>query len=203
MAPKLLIATSNQGKLRDFRTLAPNGVELVSLADLGLPSPEETGSTFAENADLKAISAASNSGLLALADDSGLEVDALGGAPGAYSARYAGEPVSDSRNIDKLLRELVDAGPDERSARFRCVVTIASPSGILARAEGSCEGSIGFERRGVHGFGYDPIFLLPGGRTMAELPPTEKNLISHRAKAIAAIGPALRMILENLRTGAT
>jgi XTP/dITP diphosphohydrolase len=203
MAPKLLIATSNQGKLREFRTLAPNGVELVSLADLGLPSPEETGSTFAENADLKALSAASTSGLLALADDSGLEVDALGGAPGVYSARYAGEPVSDSRNIDKLLRELDGLGPDKRSARFRCVVSIASPSGVLARADGSCEGSIGYAPRGDHGFGYDPVFVLPDGRTMAELPPAEKNLISHRAKAIAAIGPALRTILENLRTSAT
>ncbi|MBN9065968.1 MAG: RdgB/HAM1 family non-canonical purine NTP pyrophosphatase [Rhizobiales bacterium] len=202
MAPKLLIATSNQGKLREFRTLAPEGVELVSLVDLGLPSPEETGATFIENADLKALAAASASGLLALADDSGLEVDTLKGAPGVHSARFAGEPVSDSRNIDKLLVMLGSKNAADRSARFRCAVSVASPAGILARADGCCEGSIGYEPRGSHGFGYDPIFVLPDGRTMAELPPDEKNLISHRAKAIAAIGPALHAILENLRTSA-
>lgn len=203
MAPKLLIATTNRGKLREFLALAPAGVELVSLSDLGLPSPEETGATFVENADLKARAAAGASGLIALADDSGLEVDALNGAPGVRSARFAGEPTSDNRNVDRLLRELELAPSPERTARFRCAVSVASPAGILARAEGVCEGSIGLKRRGANGFGYDPVFVLPDGRTMAELRADEKNSMSHRARAIAAVGPTLRTILEELRTDAT
>jgi XTP/dITP diphosphohydrolase len=202
MAPKLLIATANQGKLREFRSLALEGVELLSLADLGLPSPEETGTTLVENADLKARAAAGASGMLALADDSGLEVDALNGAPGVYSARFAGEPGCDDRNIDKLLRKLELGATRDRTARFRCAISVASPAGILARAEGVCEGSIGRTRRGSNGFGYDPVFVLADGRTMAELPTAEKNAISHRARAIAAISPALRTMLKELRTDA-
>lgn len=203
MAPRMLIATSNQGKLREFRSLVPEDVVLVSLADLGLPSPDETGATFAENADLKAQFAAAKSGLLSMADDSGLEVDALGGAPGVYSARYAGEPSSDKRNIDKLLRKLEATSRARREARFWCAVSIASPEGVLARGAGQCEGVIGFEPRGTNGFGYDPIFVLPDGRTMAELPQDEKNVISHRAKALSAIRPALDSIIENLRNAAS
>jgi XTP/dITP diphosphohydrolase len=199
LAPRLLIATSNQGKLREFRSLVPEGVVLVSLSDLRLASPEETGSTFAENAILKASAAASASGLLTLADDSGLEVEALGGAPGVYSARYAGEPVSDRRNCEKLLRDLASEPDGARAARFRCVVAIADRTGFLAQAEGVCEGKIGHEPRGDNGFGYDPIFVLPDGRTMAQLSSDEKNQTSHRAKALAAIGPELRALLGDSR----
>lgn len=200
MAPRLLIATSNQGKLREFRALVPEGVELVALADLGLNAPEETGVTFAENADLKALAAAQASGLLALADDSGLEVDGLDGAPGVYSARYAGEPASDERNVELLLANLRKRTGAARSARFRCAISIASPGGVLARGEGRCEGEIAEQPRGSNGFGYDPVFLLPGGRTLAEYEPEEKNAISHRSNAIRMIGPKLRSILEHLRT---
>jgi XTP/dITP diphosphohydrolase len=198
LAPRLLIATTNQGKLREYYALVPEGVELVTLADLGLNAPEETGATFAENADLKALAAAQTSGLVALADDSGLEVDALGGAPGVYSARYAGEPVSDERNVKRLLANLGDG--DTRSAHFTCAISIASQTGILARGDGRCEGEIAEQPRGSNGFGYDPIFLLPDGRTLAELAPEEKNEISHRSRAIRSIAPALRSILEQLRT---
>ena len=199
MAPRLLIATSNQGKLREFLALVPEGVELVSLADLGLSAPEETGATFAENADLKALSAARAAHVIALADDSGLEVDALGGAPGVASARYSGEPADDHRNLEKVLRELRDRPDAGRTARFRCAISIASAEGVLARSEGVCEGRIAKGPRGGNGFGYDPIFLLPGGRTLAEYPIEDKNKISHRAKAITSITPILREILEQVR----
>ena len=198
VAPRLLIATTNQGKLREFYALVPEGVELVTLADLGLNAPEETGGTFAENADLKALAAAQASGLIALADDSGLEVDTLGGAPGVYSARYAGEPVSDERNIELLLANL--RNHESRSAHFTCAISIASSTGILARSEGRCMGEIAQAPRGENGFGYDPVFMLPDGRTMAEYEPEEKNQISHRSHAIRAIAPALRSILEQIRT---
>lgn len=202
LAPRLLIATSNQGKLREFRSLVPEGVVLLSLSDLGLDSPEETGTTFAENAILKAQAASAASKILTLADDSGLEVDALGGAPGVYSARYAGEPVSDRRNCERLLRNLASVPDKRRSARFRCVVAIADASGLLAQAEGICAGVIGHEPRGDNGFGYDPIFVLPDGRTMAQLSPEEKNRTSHRAKALTAIGPTLRVLLADPRNSA-
>jgi XTP/dITP diphosphohydrolase len=198
MAPRLLIATMNQGKLREFYALVPEGVELVTLADLGLNAPDETGDTFTENADLKALAAAQASGLIALADDSGLEVDALGGAPGVYSARYAGEPASDQRNVELLLANLRDGA--SRSAHFTCAISIASPAGVLARGEGRCQGEIAKTPRGSHGFGYDPVFLLPDGRSLAEYEPEEKNRISHRSQAIKSIAPALRSILEQLRT---
>lgn len=200
MAPRMLIATSNQGKLREFRSLAPENVVLVSLTDLGLPSPDETGSTLMENADLKALAGARASGLLTLADDSGLEVDALDGAPGIFSARYAGEPASDDRNIAKLLAELADIPEDRRVARFRCAISVARPDGIALRADGVCAGVIGRAPRGGNGFGYDPVFVLPDGRTMAELADDEKNLISHRARAIVAAAPMLRSMLEETRT---
>jgi XTP/dITP diphosphohydrolase len=198
MAPRLLIATTNQGKLREFYALVPEGVELVTLADLGLNAPEETGVTFSENADLKALAAAQASGLIALADDSGLEVEALGGAPGVYSARYAGEPTCDQRNLELLLANLGDS--TVRTAHFTCAISIASPAGILARGEGRCDGEIAKSPRGSNGFSYDPVFLLPDGRTLAEYEPEEKNRVSHRSNAIGSITPALRSILEQLRT---
>ncbi len=192
---RLLIATNNRGKVREYRELlADLPFEITFPAQEGLTlTVEETGRTFAENARLKAVAFARASGLLTLADDSGLEVDALGGAPGIYSARYAGPRASDADRICKLLNALADTPPGRRTARFRCVIALARPDGTVHTVAGTCEGEIGFAPRGEHGFGYDPIFLVAGykGRTMAELPPEEKNRISHRAKAVAAARPLL------------
>ncbi len=194
---KLLIATNNPGKAREYRALlADLPVEITFPAQEGLAlEVEETGETFAANARLKAVAFAQASGLPALADDSGLEVDALGGAPGVRSARYAGPGATDADRTRKLLAALADVPPGRRTARFRCVVALAWPDGVVQTAEGVCEGEIGFEPRGAHGFGYDPVFLVAGygGRTMAELPPAEKNRISHRARAVAAAWPFLTL----------
>jgi len=202
VAPRMLIATSNQGKLREFLALVPEGNEFASLSDFDLFPPAETGMTFAENADIKALAAARGAHLIALADDSGLEIDALDGAPGVFSARYSGEPADDRRNLEKVLSELEARPGSARTARFRCAISIASTNGVLARSEGVCEGVIAAEARGSNGFGYDPIFLLPDGRTLAEHSTVEKNRVSHRAKAIAAITPDLRFILEQARIDA-
>lgn len=186
---KLLLATFNDGKLRELRGIL-SGIpyELVSLAELGITSEvEETGSTFAENAALKAREYARLSGLLTLADDSGLEVDALGRAPGVKSARYAGPGASDEDRYALLLRNLQGVPEEKRTARFRCVVAIATPEGEVRLAEGTVEGMIAEQPRGSHGFGYDPVFYIPElGVTMAELPPEKKNDISHRARAVRA-----------------
>lgn len=196
--PKLLIATNNAGKWQEYALLlADLPIALASPVDEGLVSPvEEHGTTFAENAILKARAYCRLSGLPALADDSGLEVDALDGAPGIYSARYAGEGVSDADRYNKLLAALSDLPAERRSARFRCVIALALPDGTLLTAEGTCEGIIATAPRGEHGFGYDPIFYLPAlGCTMAELSPEVKNRISHRARAVMSIKPALRRLL--------
>ncbi|GIW03550.1 MAG: non-canonical purine NTP pyrophosphatase [Thermomicrobiales bacterium] len=198
----IVLATSNPGKIAEFRKLLPGSVHVVSLDELGIVLPPETGQTFAENAIAKALSAAQQSGMLAIADDSGLEVDVLGGAPGVRSARYAGEAGNDAANRARLLAELEGVPPERRTARFRCVVALASPDGLIAWEEGVCEGSIATEPAGTFGFGYDPIFLLPDGRTMAELPPGEKNTISHRARAYEAIRPALIRALEDAKASA-
>jgi XTP/dITP diphosphohydrolase len=187
----ILLATSNPGKIAEFRKLLPDIVRVVSLDELGIVLPPETGQTFAENAIAKAIAAAQEAGMLAIADDSGLEVDVLDGAPGVRSARYAGNPGNDEANRARLLAELRGVPPEKRTARFRCAVALASPDELIAWEEGVCEGSIAEAPAGQYGFGYDPIFLLPDGRTMAELPPEEKNKISHRARAYQAIRPAL------------
>jgi XTP/dITP diphosphohydrolase len=187
----LLLASNNQGKLEELRSLLPDDVVIRTLDDVGLDSPEETGETISENATLKAVTAAKASGLLTLADDSGLEIDALGGQPGVRSARYAGEPMSDQRNIDRVLDELDCVPAEERDAAFVCVLTLANPDGVLASARGRCLGAIGYEPRGSNGFGYDPIFVLQDGRTMAELDSAEKNQISHRGKALREILPAV------------
>ncbi len=183
---RLLIATGNAGKKREFaRLLATLPVEVVGLDDLGLANDvEESGATFAENALLKARAYAARSGLLTLADDSGLEVDALGGAPGVQSARYGG-PCLDDRGRYELLLANLRAVPDERrTARFRCTIALVAPNGREATAEGACEGRIVHAPRGEHGFGYDPVFWVNNeGCTMAELPPERKNVISHRAVA--------------------
>ncbi len=196
---RLLVATKNPGKLREYQTLlADLPVEWVSLQDVGLASIQipETGVTFAENACLKATAYARASGLMTLADDSGLEVDALGGEPGVRSARYAGPRASDEDRYRKLLAALGDTPVERRTARFRCVVAMATPEGAVETAEGVCEGRIGFEPRGNNGFGYDPVFILADrDATMAELSAAEKNAISHRSRALAAARPILERLL--------
>jgi XTP/dITP diphosphohydrolase len=198
---KLLIATNNQGKVREYEVLLQDlpSVRITFPAQEGLAlEVEETGETFVENAHLKALSFARASGLPTLADDSGLEVDALDGAPGVRSARYAGPGTDDVGRYRKLLAELEDVPPSRRSARFRCVVALALPDGEVHTAEGTCEGEIGFSPRGEFGFGYDPVFVVAGhgGQTMAELPPEVKNQISHRARAVQVMLPGLRRWLS-------
>jgi XTP/dITP diphosphohydrolase len=205
---KLLIATNNQGKVREYKALLQDlpGVKITFPAQEGLVlEVQETGETFEENARLKAQAYARISGLPTLADDSGLEVDALAGAPGVRSARYAGPKTSDRDRYRKLLAELADVPPTLRSARFRCVVALAIPQDAMYIAEGTCEGQIGLVPRGAFGFGYDPIFVVEGqdGRTMAELPPQVKNQISHRARAVQAMLPDLRRLLSPPARGMT
>jgi XTP/dITP diphosphohydrolase len=196
---KLLIATNNPGKVREYEELLEDlPVEITFPAQVGLDlAVVESGETFEENAHLKAQAYAQASGLLTLADDSGLEVDALNGAPGVHSARYAGPGTSDADRYRKLLDALADVPAGQRSARFRCVIAVAQPGGTVQIAEGTCEGQIEFEPRGEHGFGYDPVFVVDGwqGQTMAELPPDVKNAISHRARAMQAARPLLAEIL--------
>jgi XTP/dITP diphosphohydrolase len=193
---RLLVATRNQGKKREFEELlAPLDASICYPDDLGLDlDVREDGTTYAENARKKAQGYARASGLLTLADDSGLEVDALGGAPGIHSARYVSG--SDADRVVTVLRHLRDVPWRRRTARFRCVVVIVSPGGDTHQAEGVCEGKIAFEPAGGGGFGYDPIFYLPPyGCTMAQLSREEKNRISHRARAVQAAFPALRQLL--------
>ena len=186
MSPRLLLGTNNQGKLREYRTLlADIPFELVSPAEIKISGDvPETGKTFEENARLKALAFMQRSGLLTLADDSGLEVDALHGEPGVMSARYAGEHADDTERIRYFLKKLKDVPREQRTARFRAVIAIASPDGIIRTVEGQCEGYITLEPRGEKGFGYDPVFFVPEmGKTMAELPAAIKNRISHRGRA--------------------
>jgi len=184
--PKLLLSTRNPAKVREYWLLL-QGIpyEIVTLAEGGIDEVvEETGVTFEENAALKAKAYASLSNMLTLADDSGLEVTALSGAPGALSRRYAGENVSDRERIDFLLTKLSDIPWEERTARFKCVIAIASPEGELVLCQGECQGILAFEPTGENGFGYDPIFYLPQlDKTMAELSIEEKNEVSHRGQA--------------------
>ena len=183
--------------MREFRELLGSQFEISDLQSRpALTLPEETGSTFEQNAILKAVTVSKAVDRLVIADDSGLEVDALGGAPGIYSARYAGGNASDRNNIDKLLGEL-RARNEKRSARFRCVIALARNGRLLGTFEGVVEGAIVDLPRGTNGFGYDPIFQPDGfEETFAEMAPELKNEISHRAKAIAALREALRE-LEN------
>jgi XTP/dITP diphosphohydrolase len=189
----LLLATANRGKLRELAALlAPLGVSLRSLADFpGVALPPE-GDDYAENAAAKASAAARASGLAALADDSGLEVAALGAAPGPRSARYGGPGLDDAGRSTHLLEALARTGSSDRSARFVCVAALARPGAEVALARGECRGRILAEPRGAAGFGYDPVFQPDGyAASLAELPPELKNRISHRARAVAALGPAL------------
>ena len=188
MCRKLLLATNNPGKVGEFRSMLSGlGFELVTPGDAGITTRvEETGSTYEENARLKAVTFAAQSGMLSLADDSGLEVDALGGEPGVRSARYAGEKASDAERVRFLLGTLAGVPWEKRKARFCCVIALATPAGDIAVREGECRGMITFEPKGAFGFGYDPIFYFPElGKTMAELLPDIKDRISHRARAAA------------------
>jgi XTP/dITP diphosphohydrolase len=193
----LLLATHNPHKTREFAAILGEEFRIVDLSIDAAKPVEETGATFEKNAILKAVTTSQDRQPLVVADDSGLEVDALDGAPGIYSARYMGENASDSENIDKLLRELRSRSVPEkkRSARFRCVIALAQNGKLLNTFEGVVEGNIVDLPRGRNGFGYDPVFQ-PNGfeQTFAEMGPELKNKISHRAKAIAALREALRKI---------
>jgi XTP/dITP diphosphohydrolase len=184
--PKLLLATNNKAKVREYKYLFQDlPLELVSPAELGINTRvDEVGGSLEDNAILKATTLAQESHLLALADDSGLEVDVLGGEPGRLSARYAGEGASDRDRVNYLLARLKDVPSGKRSARFRCVIAIATPDGEAELCKGECRGVITLEPRGEEGFGYDPIFYLPGlGKTMAELTLEAKSKVSHRGRA--------------------
>jgi len=202
---KILVATRNPGKRREYAELLADidmggeAVEWLTLDDVGIDTEvEETGETFEDNALLKAVAYAQESGLLTLADDSGLAIDALNGAPGVYSARYAGPGASDRDRYQKVLRQMEGVPVQERGARFVCVVAIATPEGETYTAEGDVGGQIDYEPKGSNGFGYDPIFHIPGLRmTMAQLPSETKNRISHRADALGKIKPTLKRVIEN------
>jgi len=193
----IVLATRNKGKVEELREMLKDfPIDLRSLNDFGpIPEVEEDGATFDDNAYKKALFTAKVLGLPAMADDSGLVVEALDGAPGVYSARYAGEKASDADNVKKLLAEL--AGKDNRRAAFECVISLAVPSGPALTYEGRCEGEILDAPRGVSGFGYDPIFFSPQlGKTFAEAGMAEKNKISHRGRAMAQVAAEFEQILK-------
>lgn len=186
---RVVVASNNHGKLAEIRSAIDiEGVEFVSAGELDTewPSPVEDGDTFEDNARIKAVAARERFGFAALADDSGLEVDALDGAPGVYSSRFAGPCATDADNNERLLLSLADVGASERTARFRSTIVLLSADGSEYVANGTCEGRIGFAPRGEGGFGYDPLFEPDAapGRTMAELTLAEKNSISHRGAAL-------------------
>lgn len=192
----LLLATTNEHKLGEFRTIFRDlPFTLLSLRDVRIDMDvEETGTTFAENALLKAHAYAQAANMLALADDSGLEIDALGGAPGIYSARFAGRETSYEERFRLIFARLQDVPREQRTARFRCAIALVEPAGYERVIEGTIEGVIADEPRGKNGFGYDPIFLVPEfGRTTAEMAPEEKHRISHRGRA----AEAARRLLES------
>lgn len=196
--PKLLVATNNQGKLREIRALLRDiNAQFLSPAELDLDlRVEESGGSYAENAALKAVAFSQASGLPTLADDSGLEVDILEGLPGLRSARFAPLPGATDADRRAYLLERLRGQPRPWSARFRCVIALAIPAGEVWFTEGVCEGEIIPDERGQQGFGYDPLFLVSGlGRTMAELNMEEKNRLSHRARAVKAARPMLVEIL--------
>jgi XTP/dITP diphosphohydrolase len=195
---KIVLASGNAGKLRELAALlAPLGHELVPQTSLGIETPPETGTTFVANALLKARFAAARSGLRALADDSGIEVDALGGRPGVYSARFAGEHASDRENLEKMLTELQGVAPDRRTARYQCVIVLARTADDVTPlvAQGTWEGRILDAPRGTGGFGYDPIFQ-PAGMTVtaAEMTSADKNARSHRGQALRALAAQLEQL---------
>lgn len=186
---ELVFASSNAGKIKELQALLGEAWRVKSARDFPhIPEVVEDAPTFEGNAAKKAHAFARATGLWALADDSGLVVDALDGRPGVYSARYA---PTESERIDKLLGEMKAVPAERRTARFRCVLCLASPGGEERFTTGACEGVIGFERKGVHGFGYDPVFVLPSGKTMSELSRDEKSALSHRGHAFRAMLPHL------------
>ncbi|HEY8553918.1 MAG TPA: RdgB/HAM1 family non-canonical purine NTP pyrophosphatase [Burkholderiales bacterium] len=196
MARKVVLASANAGKVREInQLLAGLDITVAAQSDLGVPAVEEAGLTFVENAILKARNAAHHTGCPAIADDSGLEVDVLGGAPGVHSARYAGDAADDAANVAKLLAALEHVPDAERGARFHCVMVylrhVADPVPLIA--QGTWEGRIARAPRGANGFGYDPVFFVPThGCTAAELPPELKNALSHRGQALRALLAALK-----------
>lgn len=197
--PRLLLASTNQGKVAEYRYLfAGLPCEIVTTTDQGITEEVREGDiSMEENARHKAARYAELSGLITVADDSGLEVDALGGEPGVRSARYAGENASDKDRIEYLLSKLEGVPRGKRTARFRCVIAVATSAGVVETYEGVCEGVIAFEPRGENGFGYDPIFYLPElDKTMAELPSEVKNQISHRARAAQKAYQLLKRLAE-------
>lgn len=194
MLNKLLVATGNQGKLKEIREILSD-IEVLGLSDVGIECDvEETGTTFAENAYIKAFEISKRTGLPVLADDSGLEVEALGGRPGVYSARFAGEHATDDENVNKLLAELKDVPKDKRGARFACAMCLIFPDGRKIETFGtSCPGIIIDSKRGENGFGYDPVFFAPEyGKTFSEMTMEEKNKVSHRKAALAALSEKLK-----------
>ncbi|MBM4309462.1 MAG: XTP/dITP diphosphatase [Deltaproteobacteria bacterium] len=198
----IVLATANPHKLKEFQQiLAADNFSIVPLSAFpGCPDVVEDGDSFEENALKKARAICSHTGCVAMADDSGLEVDALNGAPGIYSARFAGEPRSDGRNIALLLERLHGAPPEQRGAQFRCVIAVVAPGGRELVVQGLCRGRITEAPVGSGGFGYDPVFLHePSGRTFAELPAKEKNSLSHRGRAAAALRELLPEFLKSLQ----
>ncbi|MED3563914.1 XTP/dITP diphosphatase [Bacillus xiapuensis] len=196
---EVIIATKNPGKAREFESIfGKRGIEVKTLLDFPeIPDVEETGVTFEENATLKAEAVSKALNKMVIGDDSGLIIDKLDGRPGIYSARYAGEHKNDQDNIDKVLSELEGVSEEERTARFYCALAVAVPNQETMTVYGTCEGRILTERRGTHGFGYDPIFYVPDlGLAMAELPSEGKNKISHRANALKRLDSVLDSILE-------
>ena len=199
---KLLLATNNPGKVREYKELFRDlPYEVVTLAEQGITvEVDEVGDSLEENARLKASALVTESRILTLADDSGLEVDALGGEPGPLSARYAGKGASDEDRVGYLLSKLQDVPWSERTARFRCVVALALPGGDVEFCRGECPGIIALEPCGEQGFGYDPIFYLPElGKTMAELSLAEKNRVSHRGRAAREAYRVLARLKDSLR----
>ena len=200
---KILLASKNRGKVQELQELlADEEIEVLSILDLpAWEEVEETGDTFAANAVQKARVAAARTGLISLADDSGLEVDALNGAPGVRSARFAGEPSDDARNNEKLLELLADVPDEARTGRFRCALALVTPKGEEYLTEGAVEGKIMRQGRGIRGFGYDPLFFIPEiGRTMAELSTAQKNKLSHRAQAFRKAVPILKELKRRVES---
>jgi XTP/dITP diphosphohydrolase len=196
---EVVIATRNAGKLREIQEiLAPIGLKVLSLRDFPeIPEILEDGLTFQENAVKKAAAVARQTGRVAIADDSGLAVDALQGRPGVFSSRFAGEKATDEDRYRKLLREMVDVPEGKRGAAFICAVAVALPNGKVEVVKGECPGKIALLPKGSHGFGYDPVFYLPeAGKTMAELEPEAKNRISHRAQALEKLKSILPKFLQ-------
>jgi XTP/dITP diphosphohydrolase len=196
--PKLLLATSNPGKIREYFFLLDGlGYQIITLAEEGIAEViTETGNSYEQNARIKATTYAKLSRLLTLADDSGLEVDTLNGEPGVKSARFAGKVASDAEKVSLLLAKLNGVPWERRTALFKCVIAIATPEGQIEICYGECQGIIALEAKGKNGFGYDPIFFLPEmGKTMAELPLEMKNQISHRARASQRARQVLQQLL--------